>query len=364
MARCSALDSLLLARGPVSSSTPAISTAASSSNGSGLTGRMSSGSAPPCARPFSSSRGWRCAVHPRCNPCYTATGGQLVHVSVVMRHHKHVYDRSDTAIAHDATTPPQSPIRAHDRVRVVRRRAAHRHLDSSRYGHEKVELLPSVQKLQAMGYNICMTSGTSDFLSEHGVSCKYVETLGDGSSKVKSEYSLIQHLANDLIDMYINLPSKDIYHQPASYASKGYCTRRMAVDFALRIYFPIPICSRSPLTQDAHSRSRDLRPHHHYHHHHQEQQQNGLEATPRTPKMVQNPATVTACNPNADHPPASNIPDSPAANSSTSQDTNTHKPKSLASPTSLSPAAPSKATPLPTPLKSPPTRTPTPPPPT
>ena len=37
---------------------------------------------------------------------------------------------------------------------------------------EKVELLPSVQKLQAAGYNIFATSGTADFLSEHGVSCK------------------------------------------------------------------------------------------------------------------------------------------------------------------------------------------------
>jgi carbamoyl-phosphate synthase/aspartate carbamoyltransferase len=37
---------------------------------------------------------------------------------------------------------------------------------------EKVELLPSVQKLQSAGYNIFATSGTADFLSEHGVSCK------------------------------------------------------------------------------------------------------------------------------------------------------------------------------------------------
>ncbi|KAI0300690.1 carbamoyl-phosphate synth [Multifurca ochricompacta] len=98
---------------------------------------------------------------------------------------------------------------------------------------EKVELLPSVQKLQAAGYNIFATSGTSDFLSEHGVSCKYLETLGDGGSEVKSEYSLTQHLANNLIDMYINLPSKNHYRRPASYASKGYRTRRMAVDFAV-----------------------------------------------------------------------------------------------------------------------------------
>jgi carbamoyl-phosphate synthase / aspartate carbamoyltransferase len=49
----------------------------------------------------------------------------------------------------------------------------------------------------------------------------------------KSEYSLTQHLANNLIDMYINLPSKNHYRRPASYASKGYHTRRMAVDFAV-----------------------------------------------------------------------------------------------------------------------------------
>ncbi|KAI0262027.1 carbamoyl-phosphate synth [Gloeopeniophorella convolvens] len=98
---------------------------------------------------------------------------------------------------------------------------------------EKVELLPSVQKLQAVGYNIFATSGTADFLSEHGVSCKYLETLGDDGGELKSEYSLTQHLANNLIDMYINLPSKNRYRRPASYASKGYRTRRMAVDFAV-----------------------------------------------------------------------------------------------------------------------------------
>ncbi|KAH9966310.1 hypothetical protein BJV74DRAFT_869500, partial [Russula compacta] len=62
---------------------------------------------------------------------------------------------------------------------------------------------------------------------------QYLETLGDDGSEVKSEYSLTQHLANNLIDMYINLPSKNNYRRPASYASKGYRTRRMAVDFAV-----------------------------------------------------------------------------------------------------------------------------------
>jgi hypothetical protein len=40
---------------------------------------------------------------------------------------------------------------------------------------------------------------------------------------------------------------------------------------------------------------------------------------------TQNPVTATACKPNANCPPASNIPDSPAADSSsTSRDTNTN----------------------------------------
>ncbi|KAJ6510497.1 hypothetical protein C8R45DRAFT_964291 [Mycena sanguinolenta] len=99
---------------------------------------------------------------------------------------------------------------------------------------EKLEILPSVQKLSAAGYNIFATSGTADFLTEHNVPCKYLETLGDDNhDKQKSEYSLTQHLANNLIDMYINLPSKNHYRRPASYSSKGYHTRRMAVDFAV-----------------------------------------------------------------------------------------------------------------------------------
>jgi carbamoyl-phosphate synthase/aspartate carbamoyltransferase len=37
---------------------------------------------------------------------------------------------------------------------------------------EKLEILPSAQKLSAAGYNIFATSGTADFFTEHGVPCK------------------------------------------------------------------------------------------------------------------------------------------------------------------------------------------------
>jgi carbamoyl-phosphate synthase / aspartate carbamoyltransferase len=37
---------------------------------------------------------------------------------------------------------------------------------------EKLELLPSIQKLHSAGYNIFATAGTADFLTEHNVPCK------------------------------------------------------------------------------------------------------------------------------------------------------------------------------------------------
>jgi len=63
---------------------------------------------------------------------------------------------------------------------------------------------------------------------------KYLESLdGTKDAQEKSEYSLTQHLANNLIDLYINLPSKNQFRRPASYVSRGYRSRRMAVDFSI-----------------------------------------------------------------------------------------------------------------------------------
>lgn len=101
---------------------------------------------------------------------------------------------------------------------------------------EKLEMLPSVQKLHRAGFNIFATAGTADFIQEHGIPVKYLEALVDEDGKgdsQKSEYSLDQHLANNLIDFYVNLPSKNRYRRPATYMSKGYRSRRMAVDFAV-----------------------------------------------------------------------------------------------------------------------------------
>ncbi|CCD52757.1 similar to isoaspartyl dipeptidase [Botrytis cinerea T4] len=96
---------------------------------------------------------------------------------------------------------------------------------------DKKEMLPSVVKLQKLGYKLFATAGTADFLQEHDVPVQYLEILGKGEDDQKSEYSLTQHLANNMIDLYINLPSSNRYRRPANYMSKGYQTRRMAVDY-------------------------------------------------------------------------------------------------------------------------------------
>ncbi|KAI7869296.1 hypothetical protein BDF14DRAFT_1880163 [Spinellus fusiger] len=97
---------------------------------------------------------------------------------------------------------------------------------------EKQEMLPSVRKLHELGYTLFATAGTADFIQEHNIPVKYLEVLdGAGDDTLKAEYSLQQHLANNLIDLYINLPSRNRYRRPASYMSKGYRSRRMAVDY-------------------------------------------------------------------------------------------------------------------------------------
>jgi len=97
---------------------------------------------------------------------------------------------------------------------------------------EKLEMLPSIQKLSQLGYNLFATAGTADFLKENGVAVKYLEHLPDHEEEdMKSEYSLTQHLSNNLIDLYVNLPSNNRFRRPANYMSKGYRTRRMAVDY-------------------------------------------------------------------------------------------------------------------------------------
>ncbi|KAL8820836.1 MAG: hypothetical protein Q9223_001029 [Gallowayella weberi] len=96
---------------------------------------------------------------------------------------------------------------------------------------EKTEMLPSIRKLHELGYKLFGSPNTADFLQQNDIEVKYLEILSNESENQKSEYSMDQHLANNLIDLYINLPSSNKYRRPANYMSDGYRTRRMAVDY-------------------------------------------------------------------------------------------------------------------------------------
>ena len=100
---------------------------------------------------------------------------------------------------------------------------------------DKMEMLPSIRKLHKLGFQLFATAGTADFLlnQEEPVPVKYLEILSNEHENQKSEYSLTQHLANNLIDLYINLPSSNRFRRPANYLSHGYRTRRMAVDYQI-----------------------------------------------------------------------------------------------------------------------------------
>ncbi|RCH97326.1 hypothetical protein CU098_000191, partial [Rhizopus stolonifer] len=99
---------------------------------------------------------------------------------------------------------------------------------------EKQELLPSVRKLHELGYTIFATTGTADFISEHDIPVKHLDALDGGcDDELKAEYCLQQHLSSNLIDLYINLPSRNRFRRPASYMSKGYRSRRLAIDYSV-----------------------------------------------------------------------------------------------------------------------------------
>ncbi|KAK7185996.1 hypothetical protein DPSP01_008564 [Paraphaeosphaeria sporulosa] len=96
---------------------------------------------------------------------------------------------------------------------------------------DKLEMLPSIENLHKMGYNLFATAGTADYIQEHGIPVKFLEVLPSNEDQQKPEYSLTRMLSNNLIDLYINLPSNNRYRRPANYMSRGYQTRRMAVDY-------------------------------------------------------------------------------------------------------------------------------------
>jgi carbamoyl-phosphate synthase/aspartate carbamoyltransferase len=100
---------------------------------------------------------------------------------------------------------------------------------------EKVELLPSVRTLHALGFTLYGSSGSADFYSEHGVPVIHLEALPEddewkGEESSKAAYSLLTHLDQGLSSLFISLPSKNKYRRPVNFTSMGYRARRLAID--------------------------------------------------------------------------------------------------------------------------------------
>eukprot|EP00741_Cyanophora_paradoxa_P020923 tig00021319_g20199.t1 len=88
---------------------------------------------------------------------------------------------------------------------------------------EKMEFLQSAHWLQEMGFKLFASPGTADFFSEHDVPCEEGADA-DGIGDLLQKHN---------IELVINLPSRNLFRRPASFMSKGYMTRRKAVDFSL-----------------------------------------------------------------------------------------------------------------------------------
>ncbi|KAG7460903.1 hypothetical protein MATL_G00203950 [Megalops atlanticus] len=107
----------------------------------------------------------------------------------------------------------------------------------------KSELLPTVQALESLGYNLYASLGTADFYTEHGVKVMAVdwpfEEESDCPTKEKQR-NIMDYLEENHFDMVINLSMRNSGgRRLSSFVTKGYRTRRMAVDYSVPLIIDI-----------------------------------------------------------------------------------------------------------------------------
>ncbi|XP_051951899.1 CAD protein [Xyrauchen texanus] len=101
----------------------------------------------------------------------------------------------------------------------------------------KTELLSTVQTLESLGYNLYASLGTADFYTEHGVKVMAVdwpfEEETDCPNKDKQR-NIMDYLEENHFDLVINLSMRNSGgRRLSSFMTKGYRTRRMAIDFSV-----------------------------------------------------------------------------------------------------------------------------------
>ncbi|XP_076129515.1 multifunctional protein CAD isoform X1 [Alosa pseudoharengus] len=108
----------------------------------------------------------------------------------------------------------------------------------------KSELLPTVQTLESLGYSLYASLGTADFYTEHGVKVMAVdwpfeEEESDCPNKDKQR-NIMDYLEENHFDLVINLSMRNSGgRRLSSFVTKGYRTRRMAVDYSVPLIIDI-----------------------------------------------------------------------------------------------------------------------------
>lgn len=97
---------------------------------------------------------------------------------------------------------------------------------------DKLEFLPSAKRLHELGMTLVATPGTADFFRTHGVNAS--ETLWTGNKEYAAsevEHTIENMLRDGRIEFLINIPSENRHRRLPSFISRGYNSRRAAVDF-------------------------------------------------------------------------------------------------------------------------------------
>uniref|UniRef100_A0A7N8X845 Carbamoyl-phosphate synthetase 2, aspartate transcarbamylase, and dihydroorotase n=1 Tax=Mastacembelus armatus TaxID=205130 RepID=A0A7N8X845_9TELE len=108
----------------------------------------------------------------------------------------------------------------------------------------KSELLPTVQALESLGYDLYASMGTADFYTEHGVKVTAVDwpfEEDDSECPTKEKQrSIMDYLEENHFDLVINLSMRNSGgRRLSSFVTKGYRTRRMAVDYSVPLIIDI-----------------------------------------------------------------------------------------------------------------------------
>ncbi|XP_061785890.2 multifunctional protein CAD isoform X2 [Nerophis lumbriciformis] len=108
----------------------------------------------------------------------------------------------------------------------------------------KSELLPTVQTLESLGYDLYASLGTADFYTEHGVKVTAVDWLFEEEESncppKEKQRSIMNYLEENHFDLVINLSMRNGGgRRLSSFITKGYRTRRMAIDYAVPLIIDI-----------------------------------------------------------------------------------------------------------------------------